>query len=84
MPNLIRIDRVCRERGVLITFTIGEIALEPFEVAVALIGQHVGGEAVKKHAVVAAYHGPAIEFLQRSFIQQLLRCPDGDYRAGRR
>ena len=40
-------------RRFLIFLIIGEVALEPFDMAVAFEGQHVGGDAVEEEAVVA-------------------------------
>src|SRR4051794_10377249 len=42
-----------------------EIAFEPFDVAVALEGEDVGGEAVEEEAVVADHHRAAGEILER-------------------
>src|SRR5687768_4242464 len=42
-----------------------EIAFEPFDVAVALEGEDVGGEAVEEEAVVTDDHGAAGEILER-------------------
>jgi hypothetical protein len=44
-----------------------EVALEPFDMAVALEGQDVGRDAVEEHAIVADDHGAAGEILQRLF-----------------
>ena len=49
-----------------LVFLIGfEIALEPFDLAVALESEDVGGEAVEEEAVVADHHGAAGEILER-------------------
>src|ERR1700722_15252574 len=44
-----------------------EVALEPFDVAVAFEGQHVGGDAVEKPAIMADDDGAAGEILERLF-----------------
>ena len=48
------------------------VALEPFDVAVALEGQDVGRDAVQEPAIVADDHGAAGEAVQRLF-----QCPQG-------
>ena len=55
-------------QAALLVFLVGlEVAFEPFDVAVALEGQDVGGQAVEEEAVVADDHGAAGEILQRLF-----------------
>src|SRR5262249_22398853 len=49
----------------LVLLVILEIALEPFNMAFALEGQDVGGDAVEKPAVVADNDGAAGEILKR-------------------
>ncbi len=49
----------------LVGLVVLEVALEPFDVAVALEGEDVGGDAVEEPAVVADDHGAAGEILQR-------------------
>src|SRR5574337_2096064 len=49
----------------LVLLVVGEIALEPFHVAVALKRQHVGRDAVEKEAVVADDDRAAGEVEQR-------------------
>lgn len=61
------VDRVRAEPLYLVLFVVLEIALEPFDMAVAFEGQHVGGEAVEEHAVVGDDHGAAGKVLQRLF-----------------
>ena len=46
---------------------VGEVAFEPFHVAVAFEGEHVGGDAVEKEAVVADDDGAAGEVEQGLF-----------------
>ena len=41
------------EAALLVLLVIGEIALEPLDVAVALEGEDVGGDAVEEQAIVA-------------------------------
>src|SRR5947209_19753082 len=48
----------------LVLLVIGEIALEPFDVALPLERQHVGGDAVEEPAFVADYHSAAGEIHQ--------------------
>src|SRR3984957_18033603 len=62
-----RDDAVDSEATLLIFLVVGEIALEPFDMAVAFEGQHVGGDAVQKEAVVAYDDGAAGEVEQRLF-----------------
>jgi hypothetical protein len=63
--DALRQDRVGAETAHLVLLVIGEIALEPFDVAVALEGEDVGGDAVQEPAVVTDQHGAAGEILQR-------------------
>src|SRR5690348_1894945 len=61
-------DRGIRsEAALLVLLVIGEVALEPFHVAVALEGEDVGGDAVEEPAVVRDDHGTARVILQRLF-----------------
>ena len=62
-----RHHRILAEPAFLVVFIVLEIALEPFDMAVAFEGQHVGGEPVEEHAVVADDHGAAGEILERFF-----------------
>ena len=48
-----RDDGVVAEAALLVGLVVGEIALEPLHVAVALEGQDVRGDAVEEEAVVA-------------------------------
>src|ERR1700733_12232698 len=59
-----RDDAVDAEAALLVFLVIGEIALEPFDVAVAFEGQHVRGDAVEEEAVVADDDGAAGEIEQ--------------------
>src|SRR5579863_9611000 len=61
----VRDDAVEAEAALLVLFVVGEIALEPLDMAVALEGQHVGGDAVEEEAVVADHHRAAGEIEQR-------------------
>src|SRR3954454_12425116 len=60
-----RIGSVRPESPYLIGLVFLEIALEPLDMAVALEGEDVGGEAVEEHAVMRDDHGAAGEVLQR-------------------
>ena len=51
----------------LVGLVVLEVALEPFDMAVALEGEHVGRDAVEEPAVVADDDGAAGEILQRLF-----------------
>ena len=62
-----RDDAVDAEAALLVFLVVGEIALEPFDMAVALEGEHVGGDAVEEEAIVADDHGAAGEIEQRLF-----------------
>src|SRR5271169_5571016 len=62
-----RYDGILAQPPHLVLFVILEIAFEPFDMAVAFEGQHVGGNAVEEPAVVADDHGAAGEILQRLF-----------------
>src|SRR5690606_34479649 len=51
-------DQAVDAEAALLVLLVGlEVALEPFDVAVALEGEDVGGEAVQEPAVVADHHG---------------------------
>src|SRR5579863_5559043 len=65
-------DAVEAEAALLVLFVVGEIALEPLDVAVALEGQHVGGDAVEEEAVVADDDGAAGE-VEQSLLQRAQR-----------
>src|SRR5215469_13241675 len=52
-------DRIGAEPAHLVLLVVLEIALEPFDVTVALEREYVGGDAVQKPAVVADDHGAA-------------------------
>ena len=54
-----RNDAVDAKPALLVLLVVGETALEPLDVAVALEGEHVGGDAVEKEAVVADTDGAA-------------------------
>ena len=49
----------------LVFLVVGEVALEPFDMALAFEGEHVGGDAVQEEAVVADDDGAAGEVEQR-------------------
>src|SRR6185437_14869843 len=63
----VRNDGVLAEPAHLIPFIVLEIALEPFDMAVAFEGQDVGGDAVEEPAVMADDDGAAGKILQRLF-----------------
>ena len=63
----VRDDRILPQPSHLVLFVILEIAFEPFDMAVVLEGQHVGGDAVEEPAVMADDHGAAGKILQRLF-----------------
>src|SRR5262245_60635509 len=65
--DALRQDRVLAEAALLVLLVILEIALEPLDVAVALEGQNVGGNAIEEEAVVADDDGAAGEILERRF-----------------
>src|SRR5262245_17994980 len=65
--DALRQDRVLAEAALLVLLVIFEIALEPLDVAVALEGQNVGGNAIEKEAVVADDDGAPREILERRF-----------------
>ncbi len=67
----VRNDAVEAQSPLLVFLVVGEIALEPLDVAVALEGEDVGRDAVEKPAVVADDHGAAGEILKR-----LLQCTE--------
>ena len=48
-----RDDAVDAKAPLLVFLVIGEIALEPFDMAVVFEGEHVGGDAIEEEAVVA-------------------------------
>src|SRR6478752_9388426 len=62
-----------RDRGIdpqsalLVFLVIGKIALEPFDMAVALEGEDMGRDTVEEPAIVADDHGAAGVILQRLF-----------------
>src|SRR6218665_1801176 len=58
-------EAVGAQAALLVLFVHLEVALEPFDVAVALEGQDVGRQAVQEPAIVADDHGAAGELLQR-------------------
>ena len=62
-----RDDGVLAEPPHLVLFVILEIALEPLDMAIALEGQDMGGDAIEEPAVMADDHGAAGEILQRLF-----------------
>jgi hypothetical protein len=56
--------RCLAQLALLVLLVLGEVALEPAHHAVALEGEHVGGDAVEEPAVVADHHGAAGERLE--------------------
>src|SRR5437868_11643751 len=67
VPDPVRDGGIDAEPPLLVLLVIGEIALEPFDVALALERQHVGGDAVQEPAVVADDDRAAGEILERLF-----------------
>src|SRR5271169_2191504 len=62
-----RDDGILTQPAHLVLLIVLEVAFEPFDMAVAFEGQHVGGDAVEEPAVVADDHGAAGEIFQRLF-----------------
>ena len=65
--DAVRLVGVGAETAVPVGLVVLVVALEPFDVAVALEGQHVGGDAVEEPAIVAHHHGAAGILDQRLF-----------------
>ena len=63
----VRDDRIHAEPAHLVLLVVLEVALEPFDMAVALEGQNVRGDAVEEPAIMADDDGAAGEILQRLF-----------------
>ena len=63
--DAVRLVGVGAELLVAARLVLAEVALEPAHLAVALEGQHVGGDAVEEPAVVADHDGAAGERLER-------------------
>src|SRR5262249_46550757 len=63
--DALRQHGIIAEAPLLVFLVILEIALEPFDVAVALEGKNVGGDAVEEEAVVADDDGAAGEVFER-------------------
>src|SRR6201996_3904045 len=63
----VRDDGVLAEPAHLVFFVVLEIALEPFDMAVAFEGQDVGSDAVEEPAIMADDDGAAGKILQRLF-----------------
>src|SRR4051812_25891885 len=61
----LRVNRVGTETTNLVLFVILEVALEPFDMAVAFESQDVRRQAIEEHAIVADHHRAARVFLQR-------------------
>ena len=55
------------EAAFLIGFVVLKIALEPDHLAIALEGEHVGGDAIEEPAIMADDHGAAGEIEERVF-----------------
>jgi hypothetical protein len=55
------------EPALLVFLVVLEVALEPFDMAVALEGEDVGRDTVEEPAIMADDHGAAGEVLQRLF-----------------
>src|SRR5882724_9683605 len=62
-----RNDAVLPEAAHLVFFVVLEIALEPFDMALAFEGEDMSGDAVEEPAVMADDHGAAGKILQRLF-----------------
>src|SRR6266516_4639773 len=65
VPDPVRDGGIDAKPPLLVLLVILEIALEPFDVALALERQHVGGDAVEEPAVVADDDRAAGEILER-------------------
>jgi hypothetical protein len=63
----VRLIGVDAETPLPVRFIVLVIALEPFDMAVAFEGEHVGRDAVEEPAIVADDHGAAGEILERRF-----------------
>ena len=63
--NACRDGRIDPQPPFLVLLVVGEIALEPFHVALPFEREHVGGDAVEEPAVVADDHGAAGVILER-------------------
>src|SRR6266568_6240487 len=65
--HAMRNDAVLAETAHLVVLVVLEVALEPFDMAVALEGEDVGRDAVEEPAIMADDDGAAGEILQRLF-----------------
>src|SRR3954470_14764375 len=63
--HAMRNDAVLAEPAHLVLLVVLEVALEPFDMAVAFEGQDMRGDAVEKPAIMANNDGAAGEILQR-------------------
>src|SRR5689334_18782649 len=63
--DAVRLDRGFAEAALLVLLIGFEVALEPFDVAVALEGEDVRRQAIEEEAIVADHHGAAGEIFQR-------------------
>src|SRR5579863_2108147 len=63
----LRNDGVCAQPPHFVFLVVLEIALEPFDIAVAFEGEDVGGDPVEEPAIVADDHGATGEILQGLF-----------------
>src|SRR6218665_822536 len=59
--DLMRLVGIHAQAALLVGLIVLVVALEPFDMAVALEGQHVGGDAGQEPAVMADDHGAAGE-----------------------
>src|SRR4051812_20497221 len=62
----VRTRRLGAEPLDLVLLVVGEVALEPEPLALALVGEDVGGHAVEEPPVVADHHGAAGELQERA------------------
>src|SRR5262249_26777810 len=65
--DAVRLDGLVAEAALLVLLVVGEVALEPLDVALALEGEDVGREAIEEEAIVADHHGAARKILERRF-----------------
>ncbi len=61
------LDRCIAEAPLLVHLVIGEVSLEPFDMAVALEGEDECGEMIEEEAIVADGHGATGEVFQCRF-----------------
>ncbi len=62
-----RFDGLIAEPALLVLFVVGEVAFEPFDVAVALEGENVRREAIQEEAIMLDHHGAPGKIFERRF-----------------